>query len=164
MKKLIVLLALTFISLPATAQDMSDGAANFYKSDRVTAQKVMFKNQYDMKVAGNFFIPKTLNQNAKNPAIVVGHPMARSKSRARTCTPRNLPSGGLSPCPSICPSGARARGGPATSSRRTSMPRTSARRWTSWAPGPSSTGSGSASSGSAAAGASSSAPPRSTRA
>jgi hypothetical protein len=82
MKKLIVLLALTFIALPATAQDMSDGAANFYKSDRVTAQKVTFKNQYDMKVAGNLFIPKTLNQNAKNPAIIVGHPMGAVKEQS----------------------------------------------------------------------------------
>ena len=82
MKKLIVLLALTFISLPATAQDMSDGAANFYKSDKVTAQKVTFKNQYDMKVAGNLFVPKTLNQNVRNPAIVVGHPMGAVKEQS----------------------------------------------------------------------------------
>ena len=47
---------------------------------------------------------------------------------------------------------------------RTSTRRPSAPRWTSWAPGRSSTGSGSGPSGSAAAGASSSARPRSTRA
>lgn len=82
MKKLITLLALMFISLPATAQDMSDGAANFYRSDKVTAQKVTFRNQYDMKVAGNLFIPKTLNQNAKNPAIIVGHPMGAVKEQS----------------------------------------------------------------------------------
>src|ERR1044071_2186973 len=82
MKKLIVLLALMFISLPVSAQDMSDGAANFYRSDKVTSQKVTFKNQYDMKVAGNLFIPKTLNQNARNPAIVVGHPMGAVKEQS----------------------------------------------------------------------------------
>jgi len=82
MKKLITLLALMIGSLPAAAQDMSDGAANFYKSDKVTAQKVTFKNQYDMKVAGNLFIPKTLNQNVRNPAIVVGHPMGAVKEQS----------------------------------------------------------------------------------
>ena len=34
------------LSIPlANAQDMSNGAANFYTSDRVTVQKVTFKNQ-----------------------------------------------------------------------------------------------------------------------
>lgn len=32
---------------------MSNGADNFYKSDTVTMQKVAFKNQFQMKVAGN---------------------------------------------------------------------------------------------------------------
>ena len=48
----------------------------------MTAQKVTFKNQYDMKVAGNLFIPKTLNQNVRNPAIVVGHPMGAVKEQS----------------------------------------------------------------------------------
>jgi len=59
-----------------------EGADNFYKSDKVTMQKVTFKNQYNMKVAGNLFIPKTLNQNAKNPAIIVGHPMGAVKEQS----------------------------------------------------------------------------------
>jgi fermentation-respiration switch protein FrsA (DUF1100 family) len=82
MKKLITLLALMIGALPAAAQDMSRGAANFYRSDKVTVQKVTFKNQYDMKVAGNLFIPKTLDQKAKSPAIVVGHPMGAVKEQS----------------------------------------------------------------------------------
>ena len=82
MKKLITLLALMIGSLPAAAQDMSDGAANFYKSDKVTVQKVTFKNQYQMNVAGNLFIPNALNRNARNPAIVVGHPMGAVKEQS----------------------------------------------------------------------------------
>src|SRR5436305_6084584 len=82
MKKLITLLALMIGALPAAPQDMSRGAANFYRSDKVTVQKVTFKNQYDMKVAGNLFIPKTLDQNAKSPAIVVGHPMGAVKEQS----------------------------------------------------------------------------------
>ena len=66
----------------ASAADMSNGADNFYKSEKVTMQKVTFKNQYDMKVVGNLFIPKNLSQNAKNPAIIVGHPMGAVKEQS----------------------------------------------------------------------------------
>jgi hypothetical protein len=45
-------------------------------------QKVTFKNQYNMQVVGNLFIPKTLNQNALNPAIIVGHPMGAVKEQS----------------------------------------------------------------------------------
>ena len=82
MRKLITLLALMIGSIPATAQDMSDGAANFYRSDKVTVQKVTFKNQYQMNVTGNLFVPNALNRNARNPAIVVGHPMGAVKEQS----------------------------------------------------------------------------------
>lgn len=67
---------------PAQNSTAIEGADNFYRSDKVTMQKVTFKNQYNMKVAGNLFIPKTLNQNAKNPAIIVGHPMGAVKEQS----------------------------------------------------------------------------------
>lgn len=41
----------------ATAADKPNGADNFYKSERVTMQKVAFKNQYNMNVVGNLFTP-----------------------------------------------------------------------------------------------------------
>ena len=66
----------------ASAADMSNGADNFYKSDKVTMQKVTFKNQYNMNVVGNLFIPKNLNQNSNNPAIIVGHPMGAVKEQS----------------------------------------------------------------------------------
>jgi len=66
----------------AEAQDMSNGAANFYTSDRVTLQKVTFKTQYQTHVAGNLYLPKDLNQAAKNPAIIVGHPMGAVKEQS----------------------------------------------------------------------------------
>jgi fermentation-respiration switch protein FrsA (DUF1100 family) len=66
----------------AKAQDMANGADNFYTSDRVTAQKVTFKNQYQMNVAGNLFTPDNLDRNAKNPAIIVGHPMGAVKEQS----------------------------------------------------------------------------------
>ncbi|MDQ1833874.1 alpha/beta hydrolase [Massilia scottii] len=62
--------------------DLSNGANNFYTSDRGTVQKVTFKNQYRMDVAGNLFIPKGLDRNKRHPAIVVGHPMGAVKEQS----------------------------------------------------------------------------------
>jgi fermentation-respiration switch protein FrsA (DUF1100 family) len=76
-------LGLTGVSVGvASAADVPKGADNFYKSDKVTMQKVTFKNQYNMVVAGNLFIPKSLKQNIKNPAIIVGHPMGAVKEQS----------------------------------------------------------------------------------
>ncbi len=61
---------------------MSNGADNFYKSDKVTVEKVAFKNQYGMKVAGNLFTPTDLDPKTKNAAIVVGHPMGAVKEQS----------------------------------------------------------------------------------
>ena len=63
-------------------QDMNNGADNFYKSDKVTVEKVAFKNQYRMSIAGNLFVPKGSNRDAKLPAIVVGHPMGAVKEQS----------------------------------------------------------------------------------
>ncbi|NNG63873.1 alpha/beta hydrolase, partial [Pseudomonas fragi] len=82
MKKLMVLLTLLVSSLSATGADMSRGADNFYTSDKVTVQKVNFKNQYQMNVSGNLFIPKNLDANTRSPAIVVGHPMGAVKEQS----------------------------------------------------------------------------------
>ena len=62
--------------------DTSRGADNFYASDRVTVQKVTFKNQYQMNVTGNLFVPNDLDRNAKNAAMVVGHPMGAVKEQS----------------------------------------------------------------------------------
>lgn len=82
MRMLSMLLGLLISSFAATAADMSKGADNFYKSDNVTQQKVTFKNQYQMNVTGNLFMPKGMDQNAKNPAIIVGHPMGAVKEQS----------------------------------------------------------------------------------
>lgn len=82
MKNLVTSVALMASSLAVMGADMSNGADNFYRSDKVTAQKVTFKSQYNMSVAGSLFVPKNLNQNAKSPAIVVGHPMGAVKEQS----------------------------------------------------------------------------------
>ncbi|TCM52749.1 hypothetical protein C8J36_108194 [Rhizobium sp. PP-F2F-G48] len=71
-----------FDSTTAKAQDMSNGASNFYTSDRVTLQKVAFKTQDRTTVAGNLFVPKDLDRAAKHPAIIVGHPMGAVKEQS----------------------------------------------------------------------------------
>lgn len=77
-------MALPSLPSSAKAQDMSNGANNFYTSDRVTLRKVAFNTQYRMKVAGNLFTPRDLAPGARAPAIVVGHPMGAVKEQSAT--------------------------------------------------------------------------------
>jgi fermentation-respiration switch protein FrsA (DUF1100 family) len=82
MNKMLALMALLISPLVAAGADMSHGAANFYSSDKVIMQKVTFKNQYQMIVAGNLFVPKNLDRSARHAAIVVGHPMGAVKEQS----------------------------------------------------------------------------------
>lgn len=66
----------------AETGDVSRGADNFYKSTELDGSAVTFLNQYHMKVAGNLFVPKTLDQNKKHAAIIVGHPMGAVKEQS----------------------------------------------------------------------------------
>jgi fermentation-respiration switch protein FrsA (DUF1100 family) len=85
-----IVLGIMSIISPVLAQDMSNGADNFYKSKKVTLQKVAFKNQYTMKIVGNLFTPNDLNKNIKNPAIIVGHPMGAVKEQSANLYARKL--------------------------------------------------------------------------
>ena len=89
-------MALGVISLanPATtwAQDLSDGADNFYVSDSVTVQPITFQTQYRTTVAGNLFIPNDLDRSVDTPAIVVGHPMGAVKEQSANFTRPRWPS------------------------------------------------------------------------
>lgn len=82
MKGILLALGLLVTSFSSMGADMSNGADNFYKSEKVTVEKVSFKNQYGMKVAGNLFTLKGLDPNAKNAAIIVGHPMGAVKEQS----------------------------------------------------------------------------------
>ncbi|MFZ6046994.1 alpha/beta hydrolase [Pseudomonas sp. CR3202] len=82
MKRFLVLLGLLLSSFAAMGADMSNGADNFYKSDKVTLHKVTFMNQYQMKVVGNLFVPSGLDRTARSPAIIVGHPMGAVKEQS----------------------------------------------------------------------------------
>ena len=82
MRKFVMALGLILSPLVAQGADMSNGANNFYTSDAVTVQKVTFKNQYQMNVAGNLFVPKNLDRSKPAPTIVVGHPMGAVKEQS----------------------------------------------------------------------------------
>ena len=73
----------SLVNIPsAEAQDMPNAANNFYTSDKVDLQRVTFQNQYKMQVGGNLFTPKSLDRNARTPALVVGHPMGAVKEQS----------------------------------------------------------------------------------
>lgn len=82
MKKILLLLALLISPLIATGTDMSHGANNFYASGQVVVQKVTFKNQYQMTVVGNLFLPKNLDRHNRHAALVVGHPTGAVKEQS----------------------------------------------------------------------------------
>ncbi|WP_198085833.1 alpha/beta hydrolase [Variovorax sp. E3] len=71
-----------FAADTAFTTDLSKGADNFYRSDKVISKAVAFENQYGMRVAGNLFTPKSFDRKAKAPAIVVGHPMGAVKEQS----------------------------------------------------------------------------------
>lgn len=82
MKSMWLALGLLITSFSAVAADLSNGADNFYTSEKVTVAKVAFNNQYGMKVVGNLFTPKGLDRSAKHAAIIVGHPMGAVKEQS----------------------------------------------------------------------------------
>jgi fermentation-respiration switch protein FrsA (DUF1100 family) len=82
MKSLLLALSVLVTSFSSMGADMSNVADNFYKSEQVTMEKVTFNNQYGMQVAGNLFLPKRIAPGAKNPAIIVGHPMGAVKEQS----------------------------------------------------------------------------------
>ncbi len=82
MKKVVLAAALMAASSLAMGQDLSKGADNFYRSERVSLEKVSFTNQYQMTVVGNLYLPKDRKPGVKHPAIVVGHPMGAVKEQS----------------------------------------------------------------------------------
>ena len=64
------------------AADRPADADNFYRSDKVEIQKVTFKNQYKMNIAGNLYLPKDMDKSKKHAAIIVGHPVGAVKEQS----------------------------------------------------------------------------------
>lgn len=84
---LTTVLTATFVSLMVTAQttyqyNKPADADNFYHSYSAKERQVSFPDQYKMKVAGTLFIPNSLKEGDKYPAIIVGHPMGAVKEQS----------------------------------------------------------------------------------
>ncbi|RMZ35014.1 hypothetical protein D0859_00857 [Hortaea werneckii] len=77
----VLALSLAALNL-ATAQNLSYGADNFYRSDNVTLWPITFPTIYHTSVAGNLFLPDFLDHSANNSAIVVSHPMGAVKEQS----------------------------------------------------------------------------------
>lgn len=84
--KSIILVTLTFLimhNLSAQKQYAYDPTiSTFAGSDKVTVQRVTFKNLYKMDVVGNLFMPKNIDLKQQHAAIVVGHPMGAVKEQS----------------------------------------------------------------------------------
>ncbi|KAF5000338.1 hypothetical protein FDECE_11237 [Fusarium decemcellulare] len=81
-RNIVTLGLVTFANtMSATAQNLSHGADNFYRSDIVTVEPITFKTQYQTTVAGNLFIRNNLSRSDA-PAIVVSHPMGAVKEQS----------------------------------------------------------------------------------
>lgn len=79
---LIVYMLLSIMASPALAITKYEDADNFYKSNMVVLEKVKFKNQYNMDIVGNLFVPKNMDKKEQLPAIIVGHPMGAVKEQS----------------------------------------------------------------------------------
>lgn len=79
---LVFLACLCAVGAQAARYEKPKDADNFYKSSSLTMQKVMFKNQYAMDVAGHLYLPKAMPAGQKYPAIIVGHPMGAVKEQS----------------------------------------------------------------------------------
>ncbi|THX80191.1 alpha/beta-hydrolase [Aureobasidium pullulans] len=66
----------------ATAQNMSYGANNFYRSDNVTIWPITFPTIYHTTIAANLFLPDTLDRSTNHSAIIVSHPMGAVKEQS----------------------------------------------------------------------------------
>ncbi|EHK96221.1 alpha/beta-Hydrolase [Glarea lozoyensis ATCC 20868] len=76
----------------AMAQNLSYGADNWYTSNQVTVQPITFLDQFQSPIAGNIFIPNSVdrygngtgstNSTTSAPALVVGHPMGAVKEQS----------------------------------------------------------------------------------
>ncbi|GIZ41064.1 hypothetical protein CKM354_000438000 [Cercospora kikuchii] len=80
----IAVVAAVLSALSATAQNLSHGAANFYRSDNVTIWPVTFNTLYQTEVAGNLFLPDAVNRSSTSnqSALVIGHPMGAVKEQS----------------------------------------------------------------------------------
>ena len=54
----------------------------FPKSEKVNIERVVFKNRFGIELAGDLYIPKTINKDEKLPAIAISGPFGAVKEQS----------------------------------------------------------------------------------
>lgn len=62
----------------------------FPPSEKVTVEKVRYKNRYDVTVVADLYLPKDMVAGRKYPAIVVGHPFGGVKEQSSGLYAQNM--------------------------------------------------------------------------
>ena len=82
MKKILLLLSLVCgLATTAFADNSQENLRTFIINDNVTAQKVKFKNRYNIELVGELYTPKDLDRNQKHSALIIGHPFGAVKEQ-----------------------------------------------------------------------------------
>ncbi|GJC88473.1 uncharacterized protein ColLi_11311 [Colletotrichum liriopes] len=74
--------AFGMIAMSATAQNLSYGANNWYRSEILTVQPIDFRAQNNITVAGIRFFQPNLSRSVNTSTIVVGHLMGAVKEQS----------------------------------------------------------------------------------
>ena len=67
----------------------------FPKSDKVSIQKVEFKNRFGIKLVGDLYTPKTMKKDEKLPAIAISGPFGAVKEQSSGLYAQTLAEGGF---------------------------------------------------------------------
>lgn len=80
MKRALFLAASSLSLLGQTSAQQNQ--KTFPISDKVTVEKVSYKNRYDITVMADMYLPKGIDKSQKHAAIVVGHPFGGVKEQS----------------------------------------------------------------------------------
>ena len=75
-------LTILLITGGSTMAQAKDWDKTFPKSDKVTVQKVEFKNRFGITLVGDLYTPKSINKGNKLPAIAVSGPFGAVKEQS----------------------------------------------------------------------------------
>lgn len=78
MKRIVSTVCIAMLSMIAMAQN---NGKTFPASEKVTVEKVTYKNRYDISIVGDMYLPKDLDRTKKHAAIIVGHPFGGVKEQ-----------------------------------------------------------------------------------
>lgn len=80
--KRFVLLTSTMLAITTQTNAQQNLGVTLLNSDKFKVEKVVFNNQYKMKLAGNLLLPASMTGGQKHPAIIIGHPMGAVKEQS----------------------------------------------------------------------------------